>query len=594
MRSQRTGVVVVGVVAAVVLLVALLAPEGGRVKYPVAVVLLTLLTSTSFIVVGLIANRRSREDRVAWVMIAAGFAAIPIGLQSTDMRVPLTVGVLASHLMPVLIGHLLMIYPSGRFESKFQRIVISLGYVDALLLAWPAIFVLAFQLECESCGANPLLVRADEQMFNAISAGRLTIDALLVIGLAIALTQRWYASVPTRRSVLAPVIWSGGLTIAIFALTFVSAIAGASEELVRNLNLAILSLSLSIPCSVAYGLVHSRFTRAGAVSDLVATLARGESLEEDLRDVLARALQDPTLELAYWLPDRKHFVDSGGQPVESPHAHSRRRWQTVNSNGEMIAAIIYDDTMGDQTRLVEAAAGAAALSLENKRLEAELRAHVKDLEASRVRLVEATDAERQRFERDLHDGAQQQLLAIAMRLNRARSKLPDDPEGASELFERAVLALTDATVELRKIARGLHPANLSSDGLAGALLGLVDRSPVPAEIISVPQGRLPEQIEATVYFLVAEALTNAARHSKAMHVTVAVAERDDLIHLEVRDDGVGGADVDTGSGLAGLVERVSAFGGTLTVVSPEGAGTILTAALPRTAAASDLTTHSSD
>lgn len=576
------GIVVVATTILAALLIALLAPSNGNVRYPVAVILLAVLASSSFIAVGLVVNLRRPGDRTAWVLVAIGFAAIPLGLQATDAGGPLVVGLLASHVMPVLIGHLLMIYPTGRFDTRFQRAVITLGYFDAFLLAWPAMFVLDPRLDCVTCGANPLLLRTDETMFNAITAARLTLNALLVIGLAVALTRRWYASVPSRRSQLAPVIWSGGLTIAVFALIFVSDIAGASGELIRSLNLAVLSVSLSIPAAVAYGLVRGRFTRAGAVGDLVAMLANGENLDKDLRDVLAQALDDPTLQLAYWLPDREQFVDADGQPVKPPHMHSTQRWQTVDSNGQMIAAIIYDESMGDQTKLIEAAAGAAALSLENKRLEAELRAHVKELESSRLRLVESTDAERRRFERDLHDGAQQQLLAIAMGLNRAKSKLSDDPAAAAALFEQAVDGLTEATIELRKIARGLHPANLSSNGLSGALQALADRSPVPAAVLEVPDRRLPDQVEATIYFLAAEALANATRHSRAGRVTLEVLEQGEYVRLIVSDDGVGGADLGAGSGLAGLIERVSAFGGSLEILSPDGEGTILSAVLPRT------------
>jgi PAS domain S-box-containing protein len=210
---------------------------------------------------------------------------------------------------------------------------------------------------------------------------------------------------------------------------------------------------------------------------------------------------------------------------------------------------------------------------ERHRAEAELR-------ASRARIVTAADAARRRLERDLHDGAQQLLVGLALTLRLARRKVGEDDALAAELLEEAIEDLTAATKELRELARGLHPAVLTEGGLEPALTGLAKRSKVPVRIEHAPEGRLPAAVEITAYFVVAEALTNVARYAEACSVTVSARQVDDMLVVEVRDDGCGGADASRGSGLRGLDDRVSALGGRLVVDSPAGEGTGLRAELP--------------
>jgi signal transduction histidine kinase len=210
---------------------------------------------------------------------------------------------------------------------------------------------------------------------------------------------------------------------------------------------------------------------------------------------------------------------------------------------------------------------------ERKGAEAELR-------ASRARIVEAADAARRRLERDLHDGAQQHLVEMAISLRLARAHLDTDLAQARELLDGALNGLTAATDELRELARGIHPAALSNGGLRPALEALVSRSSVPVRLGDVPDERFPAAIEATAYFTIAEALTNAARHAEAKRVDVEAALDNGWLHIEVRDDGRGGADPDSGTGLRGLADRVAAIEGRLKVSSSAGAGTIVRAEIP--------------
>jgi PAS domain S-box-containing protein len=203
-----------------------------------------------------------------------------------------------------------------------------------------------------------------------------------------------------------------------------------------------------------------------------------------------------------------------------------------------------------------------------------------DVRASRARIVHAADEERRRLERNLHDGAQQRLVSLSIAIRLAQKRLAHDLEGAAQLLDAASRDVDEAVSELRELARGLHPVVLTELGLRPALQGLAERSPICVEIASVPGERLPSPVEAAVYYLVAEALTNAAKHAEADRGEIVVVREDERVVVEVRDDGRGGADPAGGTGLIGLHDRVDALGGSLTVHSPPGEGTVVRAILP--------------
>jgi signal transduction histidine kinase len=249
----------------------------------------------------------------------------------------------------------------------------------------------------------------------------------------------------------------------------------------------------------------------------------------------------------------------------------------VERDGERVAAILHDPALDDSRDLVRAAGAAVLLALENSRLDAELRARVEELRASRERLVRAGLDERRRLERDLHDGAQQRLVSLRLALGLARKAT--DPAAAERLVDGAMSELDAALEELRRLARGIHPGVLTDHGLEPALSALADRAPLPVRL-DVDATRLPEAVESAAYFTVAEALTNVAKYAQAHEASVTVARDNGHVRVEVRDDGVGGADPRSGSGLSGLSDRVAALGGQLSLESPAGAGTRLRADIP--------------
>ena len=350
----------------------------------------------------------------------------------------------------------------------------------------------------------------------------------------------------------------------------------------------ILLLVLAAACAVLT-IAALGALRVVARAYTAAVIGRRTVAEGPIRELLAERVGDRTLSLAYWLADRGTFVDEFGRQVELPAPGSGRTWTAVEHDGRRVAAIIHDAELDATPELVNAAAAAAALALDNERLKADLRARVEDLRISRARIVEAADAARRRLERDLHDGAQQQLVSLALdlRLLRARLKGSDAVALVEEISDKLAVALA----ELRELARGIHPAILTDRGLGPAVQGLADRVPLPVEVdVELPERPSPP-VEAAAYFVVAEALTNVARYAKAHEARVEMRRRGDDVAVIVTDDGVGGADIEAGTGLRGLQDRLAALDGTLTIESPPGDGTRLHATIPWAAGTAAADTH---
>jgi signal transduction histidine kinase len=393
------------------------------------------------------------------------------------------------------------------------------------------------------------------------------------------LVERWRAaSRPTRRTVT-PVFIAGGTLLILLTALLALHLASASESLVDVVMYSALLPFALVPFLFLAGLLRGRVLQGERLGGLVRRL--GSGLERgELRGALAEALGDPTVELAYWLPGSEQYVDAEGRPLALPSRASGRAVTEVQRDGRRIAAIVHDPGLMDDHERVREAGAAAALGLENARLEAELRAKVEELRASRARLVEVGLRQRRRLERDLHDGAQQRLVSLALSLRLLEDKVDSDPAASHQLLARSRKELEEALRELRELARGIHPAVLTERGLGAAVESLANRAPVPVEVSAVPAGKLPDEIELAAYFVVSEALTNVARYASATHGSIALIRNNGELWVEVADDGVGGARLDGGSGLRGLMERLSAIDGRLDVDSPPGRGTRIRAVIP--------------
>jgi signal transduction histidine kinase len=300
----------------------------------------------------------------------------------------------------------------------------------------------------------------------------------------------------------------------------------------------------------------------------------------DLEASLARTLGDPSLRLLYALEGEARWVNASGQQESLPmpgQENQKRTTTLAERDGRPLAALVHDSALDES--VVRAAAAAAGIAIENSRLHAEILAQLEKVRASRQRIVEAGDRERRRIERNLHDGAQQRLATLSLSLAMLRDLDGTDPATAAALAQAAA-ELKQAISELRELARGIHPAILTEEGLAAAVESLADRSSLPVRVAADFDARLPELIEAAAYFVVSESLANVAKYARASNVRVRLSRCHDTLRVEVLDDGVGGADPARGSGLRGLEDRLAALRGSFCVETAAGGGTRVLAEIP--------------
>jgi PAS domain S-box-containing protein len=713
---------VAGVWAAVLVL------SSDHGENPVATALLLLLTGWSFVATGLFAWARRPENAVGRLMVTVGFVSFIGALADADASLPFTLGVTLGNASIAVFAHLLLAFPSGRLNTRLQRLLAGALYLNLIGLQILWMLFADFRVTgCEDCVAggihepaqlaeNAFLLQRSDTAASAIEMIQNGAGIVLALAVMAVLVRRWRtASVPARRA-LTPVLFSGAVVVVLFLLVLTTFLFW--EGAASSLRWVALAAYASVPFAFLVGLIRSRLARS-AVGSLVIELGEAP-VAEDLRKILSETLGDPSLELAYPRTNDS-FVDVDGRAVQLPEPGSGRVATRVERNDRCVAALIHDRSLEENPELVDAVTAAAALALENERLQAELRARLDELErerdflstvayvttsflcvidpegrivrfnrafaeasergdddrvrgqlfwdvfaapeerdsvrarigaagtdasigehenvwisssgrrmfvawssasladeegrprflisgvdiserkrqqeelrrlyaevqrraeelhASRARIVETADFERRRLEQNIHDGAQQRLVALALRLRLAEGRLETDPDEARRLLATAGAELTEALRELSELARGIHPAVLAEHGLGPALESLAARTSVPVELAPLPGERLPDAVEATVYYLVAEALTNAERYAHAARATVRVSRENSTAIVRVSDDGIGGADPERGSGLRGLVDRIEALEGRLEIESTPGRGTTIKAEIP--------------
>jgi len=476
----------------------------------------------------------------------------------------------------------LLTFPTAYIRDRFDRFVVGLTYGLAVAFELNELFFVGnwVQLGCNPhCVQNAFIIWPNAELYdwlrNVIVAG----FCLVVIPLTIvALWRHWRVAAGVARRTLLPIVVGAPVLLGVGMVEILSRELDFEPGIAFFDSLSGVAIHVIapvvIPAGLLIGMVRARLSR-GRIANLVVELGRGVPVG-GLRDVLARALGDPSLQLAFAAPTGSGFVDASGQPVELPVADPTRTVTRLEREDELLGVLVHDPAIdAEDPGLVEAVGNAARLALENERLAAEVRAQLEEVRASRARIVEAADAERRRVERDLHDGAQQRLVALALRLQVASKTTPE----AAALLEEATGELQTAIGEVRGLARGVHPTILTEAGLKAAVDALAERTPLPV-IVDIPELRYDAQLEATSYFVVAEALTNVARYAGASGARVAAVEGDGRLVVTVEDDGRGGADPTAGSGLRGLADRLAALDGRLTISSPPGGGTIVRAELP--------------
>jgi signal transduction histidine kinase len=538
---------------------------------------LTLLVGVSLLGCGLASWRARPANRVGQILVFTGFAWFAALLIEASAPWLNTIGLAVESVWIVGLVYLLLSFPSGRLLGRLDRWLVAIGVVAAVGLQLLAmLYGNKAGLRCPGCANNLLQVVRDNHKAQGWLGLQRLIGAVLIVTVIALLARRWLRAGAAQRRAVAPVLVAGCATLAALGWTVVFDLLGDPlGALPANVYFTLMA---TVPVAVLFVFVQRRLAR-GMVAGLVVELG-GPSASVDLREALARALGDPSLQLAFWFPPEKHYVDGDGTPVKLPDDESGRSSTFVARDGQPIAVLLHDPVLEHNAELVRSVCAAASLTLENERLQAELRARLVELQASRGRLVQATDAERRRIERDLHDGTQQRLVSIAMSLGLLETKLPDQPKAAQPLVRETREALALALAELRELTHGINPPLLTERGLAAALDELCRRAALPTHLDLTIDRRLPDQIETAAYFTVSEALTNAAKHSHANEIRVFASYRGQRLTIEIGDDGIGSATPNGGSGLRGLADRIEALGGRFTISSPPGRGTTLRAELP--------------
>ena len=578
MRLRRALAIAVGFAGLVLgVLVLALAPGAPDDRLPaggVPAVALVVAIGWSFVGVGSFEMLRRPDARTGALLAAFGLAAVTASLTVSDSSALYLLAVATDSLAIAVFVHLLLSFPDGRLEDRPARLTVVAGYVLAAGLPGAAILLGGDPAEwdCAGCPENPIAIADSPGLAEALSS-TVTVG-VLALALAVAvialMSRRWRRASSYQRRALGPPL-AAGLAILGLAIVWIAVQAiGVGDRAERVAQLVYLSTFAALPLAFLAGLVRVRFFRTAAVGRLLERLA-DEPGAGRLDDALAEALGDLTLRIAYWLPEPRVYVDRDGRTIEAPPEGATE----ITHRGHRVGALVHGADLREEPELVRAVVRAAALALENARLEAELRAQLEALRASRARIVEAADEERRRLGRDLHDGAQQRLVSILLALKLAQER----PEGAQPLVDGAVAEAHAAVEELRELASGIHPAALQR-GLDAGLESLATRAAVPVELEAHVPERLPVAVETAAYFTVSEALTNVAKYAEATHARVGARRVDGSLVVEVSDDGVGGADASSGSGLRGLEDRVGAVGGTLEVESPPGRGTVVRARIP--------------
>jgi signal transduction histidine kinase len=522
-----------------------------------------LALAWALVAASLVALERASWRRSRVLLAAAAFALLAADLQWASSHALWTLGFLLEALWTALLVQIVLAFPEGRPWSRGAGVAIAGAYAATFAGQLVGAFVLPDSRNVLSVGPQQTVADAVDR-------------AQGILGIAVALTVLFLVvrrllglRGPAQRA-QAPLLAAAVLTVPVTVvwLAWVTAI-GEDAPTLETIGRAV---ALLIPLGVVTGVLWSRLRRREASELVVELQTEGAT---SLRERLARALGDPTLEVAYRLDDGR-YVDAAGHPLELPEGPNRGV-TLVTARGEEVAALVHDPALLDESALVESVRATAGLVLENERLAAEVRAQLAEVRASRARIVAATDAERRRLERNLHDGAQQRLVTLSVALGLAASR---GNAADSDALSRAQDEVEEAIVELRELARGIHPTLLRDEGLEAAVEALAHRTPLPVRVEGSVGGRLPDPVELAAYFLVSEALTNVVKHASASEATVRLGREAGTLRVVVADDGIGGARAAADSGLAGLRDRLEALDAKLVVESDPGRGTSIRTEIP--------------
>lgn len=571
-RSLGAALVSLAVAAALIAVIEFALYPGSGAG-PVWVLGLFTVAGLVYVAAGLVAWWRRPSNGLGAIMAGGGLSWLAVALANTGRDVLAAIGIVLATVPLAVVGHLLLAFPSGRLRRGAARRVIVAAYFAALVLQVPLYLFVS-----QASPGGMLAVTNSPALASAGSWLQRAVGGALGVAAAVILAARLRRAPPAQRRVLLPLDVYGIAAVLLTPLTLdvIQPAAGMSADAAAAMQVIVLAL---VPVAFTVGMLRGGFARTGEIQELAAWLGADAASRPSLEAALAKALGDDSVRLAYWVPGQHGYTDAAGRPLAMPGAGSGRSAAEISLDGRRIGAIIYDAELTGDPDLVRAAARVAAIAVDRQRLTAGLLASQQELRESRARLVTAADAERRRIALNLHDGLQTKLVLLALEAQRLAGQPGAGPAaaGAATALRRRIDA---AAAELRELVHAVMPAPLIERGLRAAAEDLADRMPVPTRLEVGVDGALPDAVSATAYFVVAEGLANAVKHAKASELGVRIARDQDMLLVEVHDDGVGGAAPGGGLGLRSLADRVDTLGGRLLVASPAGHGTSLRAELP--------------
>ncbi len=583
--------VLAGVVTCVATGIAAAVAATGTSDDPASVALARALTVLLPCAAGLCAWSWRRGERFGLLLLATGALLFVTTFAESSSSVPYTIGRAAGWFVEVLLIYLVLAYPMGRLPARTDRLLVAaaglavvVGFLPRLVLAEQFPVPNPFTSCTSDCPANALFL-LDREPAVVDGALRLLGPALVALVAAAVVVRLWGRvrdATPLARRMFIPV-----LAIAIARVVLLG--AGISlrtiDETARGPKVIAWLLALAVPVlAVAFlvGLARWRLFAAQAMLRLARCLPAADG--EALRRAFADAFRDPEVEIVFPADeDAEHWCDARGRDVVVPPPGSGRTLSRVSDDGRTVAGIVHDEALAYEPELIRGATAVAGTALGSRRLAAEARAAMREVRRSRARIAATADRERRRIERDLHDGAQQRLVALRIELELAEDLIRRHPAQGVLRVHELEQQLDEAIDELRALAHGVFPPVLADRGLAEALRVAASRSAVPVELTAHGVGRYPPEVESAVYFCVLEALQNVLKHAVGVsRVDVTLRDAGGELAFAVRDDGAGTAELSAsaGRGLVNMRDRMASIGGLLDVRSTPRMGTVVGGRVP--------------
>ena len=571
-------------------LAAAIATNSDLPANPIAAAMARALMVAMPIAVGLYAWHRRPDERFGPLLVAAGFGWFLTTLAESDDSLVYSLGRVSAWVIEIGLVWLILSFPSGRLTGRVDRILVQATAALVAVLYLPTVLLSdayptpAPYTSCtDGCPENAFSVFSSEPAIldGFFIPAREVLTLVIFLAVTARVAQRVTRASLLMRRTLMPVLLVAGIRLVLVAVG-VGGRSVDSESAFAEASSLIIALALPAMAAAFFvGLFQRRLYAADALQQL-ATNITGRSTPEEMRAALAGALQDPSLRIVYWVNgEQRRWVDAAGKAVDPPEPESGLVLSEIRDGDRIVAGIVHDAALSGQREFIQAVSSYALVALENRRLTAKVESSLHEVRESRARILAAADGERRRLERDLHDGAQQRLVALRIQMELAEELIARDPERGIAKLHALGEDVGETLDQIRELAHGVYPSLLADRGLAEALRGVSRRLPVEARLSAAEIGRYPPEVESAVYFCCLEAVQNATKHAADASLVEITLSDGDALHFEVRDDG-GGFDGDAveGAGVTNMRDRLAAVGGELEISSAVGRGTVVAGTVP--------------